>query len=112
MGPEVELLEDHAEAGADAANLGLVGDTPVGRHAAQRDGLARDLDDAAVGYLEHVDAAQQRRFARAGRTDEGEDFAFVGRQRNAFEHLEFAETLMDVLELDDGQRMGTRRHGA
>src|SRR3954469_10473288 len=71
--------------------------------ARERNGFAGDLDRPAVGDFEHVGAAQQGRFARAGRADQGDDFALMRGDGDALEDLHLAETLVDVVEFDDGQ---------
>ena len=52
-----------------------------------------------VGF-EEVDAAQQRRLARAGRADDAHDLSAVDGQVDAREDLEVAERLVEVVDLD------------
>ena len=65
-GQQVEVLEDHADVLAGLAQFRAV----QGRHF-----LAVDEDLAARGHLEHVDAADEGRFAGAGQADDAEDLA-------------------------------------
>ena len=51
---------------------------------------------AAVGGFELVDAAQQRGFAAAGRTDDRKDLALFQVEGNALEHLGFAEAFAQI----------------
>ena len=59
---------------------------------------AGDHDPSRVDRLEEVDAAKERRLARAGRADEAHDLVLGERQVDAAEHLELAEGLVDALE--------------
>ncbi|MCY1357504.1 hypothetical protein D9M69_440010 [compost metagenome] len=81
MGPEVETLEHHAKAGADAGQLLLVGHhrltDAVG---GEPDAFAVDLDRALIGDLQHVDAAQQGALAGAAGADQRHHAALVGCQ--------------------------------
>ena len=80
MRPQVELLEHHAEAGADAVDL-----APVGRHrpaapvASHADQLAADMDLPGVRDLQQVDAAQQCTLAGAAGAQDGDDVVLVAR---------------------------------
>ena len=99
--PEIEILEDHAELGADALDLLAVGGNgvamTVGLHP---DLLAIDANEPAGRVLQAIDAAQECRLARAAAADDGDDLAVACRQRNALEHMEFAESFMQVLDMD------------
>ena len=66
----------------------------------QLDLLAVDADDAAGRVFEAVDAAQQRRLARAAAADDGDDVAVAGRQRDALQHMQLAELLVQVLDVN------------
>ena len=80
---QVELLEDHADAAAQRVQLlfagGLLRAALAQKHAASADddGGAVDGHFAVVGRLQQVDAAHERRFARAGVADDAVDFALV-----------------------------------
>ena len=58
-------------------------------------------DDLAGGRLfKQVQAAQERRFAAAGRADDGDDLIFVERRADALEDLQLMEVFAEVLHLD------------
>ena len=58
------------------------------------DQLAVDLDPPAVDLLEVVDAADERRLARARRADDADGLALRDVERDALQHLEPAEALV------------------
>ena len=96
---QVEVLEHHADV---AALLGGV----TGRHLVQlvaplavADQIAVDIQPARIDLLEMVDAAQERRLARARRADHAQHLALADLQRDALEHLQGAEALADLLGL-------------
>jgi hypothetical protein len=81
---------------------------PVSRRArsavvVERDALDADL--ARVMALQPVDAADQRRLARAGGAADHHALAAPHRQRHVVERREAAEALADRLHLDD--RLGS-----
>jgi hypothetical protein len=80
---EVVGLEDEAEAAADADGV----DGGVGDH------LAVEEDVAVVDLLEQVDAAQQRRLARARGADQGHRFVLAHGEVDPPQHLALAEGL-------------------
>src|SRR5699024_2674998 len=102
---EVEALEDHADAGALGGDL-LAGELlppavgqgvgPVPLH------LAVDEDAPGAGLLELVDAAQPGGLAGAGGAHQHCHLAGVHREVAALQHVEVAEGLVDLLDLDDG----------
>src|SRR5262249_55023921 len=57
-------------------------------------------DDATGRILETVDAAQQGRLAGTGAADNGDDVAVARRQRHALQHIQLAELLVQVLDMD------------
>src|SRR5690606_17305770 len=90
---ESEALEHHSDALAHPVDVGLlVGDV---------DPL--DEDVAPGRLLEQVHRTQQRRLARARRTDDADDLAAAHRQVDALEHL----VIPDVLD----QSLGGDRPG-
>jgi hypothetical protein len=98
--PQVELLEHHADAAAHRAQVAR-------RHpgAARRlvaDQLAVDADLARVVGLEEVDAAEQRRLARARRADQAGDLARRDRQADLLQRVEAVVMLVDRADLDGG----------
>ena len=109
---EVEGLEDDADATAD----------PVDVHAARGDLLAVHDDAPGLQRLEQVDAAEQRRLARARRADEADDLVLADDEVDALQDLEVAEGLRDALDAHDltaevpaagsGPPAGARSRGA
>ena len=59
-------------------------------------GLAVHFDDAGVGTLKEVQAAQQRRLARAGRADDRQRLALFQCERDVPENFRLAEILPDA----------------
>ena len=93
LGEEVEVLEHEAEVEALFPHLALplgggVGGVPHG--------LAVHFDDAGVGTLKEVQAAQQRRLARAGRADDRQRLALFQCERDVPENFRLAEILPDA----------------
>ena len=74
--------------------------TRVDVDAARSDLVAVHEDAAAVDRLEQVDAAQQRRLARAGGADQADDVVLGDIEVDAAQHLHLAEGLVDVLEAE------------
>src|SRR5690625_742099 len=99
MSPEIEGLEDHAEAGPDAVDL-----APVrGTHPAQAvlfhlQQLAAQMDAAGIRNLEQVDAAQQGRLAGAACADQGDDIALVCGKGYTLQDLRRPEGLVNLLD--------------
>ena len=104
MLPEIELLEDHRELGADAVDLLHVGGRRPAVARRHLDQLALDPDLAAVRRLEEVDAAQEGRLARSRRAEDRDHVMLVRRQRNALEHVVGAEGLADGLDVERDRR--------
>ena len=75
------MLKHHAGRGAKAGEIAVAG--AVAAALAELHLAFADTDTAAVGIFEQVDAAQQRRFAGAGRADDRDDRAARDPQRNA-----------------------------
>ena len=101
VAPQVEALEHHAELRADALDLAA-----VGRHGVavavglELDLLAVDADQAAGRVFQAVDAAKQRRLAGARTADDGDHVAVAGRERDALQHMQLAEFLVQVLDVN------------
>ena len=87
---QVEMLEDHADVLAHGAQLAAI----HGREVAPV-----DLDRAARRPFEHVDATDQRRFARAGEADDAEDLTARDLQADVLERVHGAGRT--VIRLDD-----------
>ena len=101
MRPEVEALEHHAQARADARELFRVRHPGfAGAVGGQANPFAVDTDAPLIGNLQQVDAAQEGALARTAGADQGHDIALTCRQGHPLEHLELAEALVDILHLD------------
>ena len=72
---QVEVLEDHADLGALARDLGFAQLVQPVADLAVADELAVDRQAPGVDLLEVVDAAQERRLARAGRAEQAHHLA-------------------------------------
>ena len=92
MGEQVEGLEHHPEPAADRDRV----DARVGDH------LAVEQDVAVVDLLEQIDAAQQRRLARAGGADQRDGLVLVHLQVDPAQHLGVAVGLRDAADLEHG----------
>ena len=58
-------------------------------------------DDMSGGRLfQQVQAPQERRFAAAGGSDDGDDLVFVERRADILQNLQLVEALAEVLHLD------------
>jgi len=92
------MLEHHAGRGAKRGELAVA---VLGADAIAKRPLAiADADVTAVGFLEQIDAAQQGRFARAARPDDGDDRAALDLQRDAPQYRERAEAFPQICNLD------------
>src|SRR3984885_11641422 len=91
MRKQVEALEHHRDFGADRVNRGGLAFDPC----------PLDPDVAGLIALQSVDAAQDGRFPRARRADDTDDLAFGDRSRDALEHLDLAEALVNIAKLDN-----------
>ena len=76
---------------------------------ARGDLVAFDDDPAGVDRLQQVDAAQQRRLARARRPDEADDLVLRDGEVDAAQDLDGAERLVQAL---DPERFADRPSGA
>ena len=97
MGQEIEILENESDAAiADFRQL-------VARDSGN--GLAAQLIFAGRRRVEAADKIHERRFAGAGRTDNGHHLAFVNLEVDALEGLDFhlagVVSLADVFHPDD-----------
>ena len=105
VGEEVELLEHHADAGAVGVQLAV-----PRAHAA-----SLEADFTGVGDLEEVEAAQQRRLARAAWAQDRGDPAGPDLERDSSHRGHRAEALHDSASLEDrfsgGFASGFRLHG-
>ena len=92
MWEEVELLEDHAHAPTDSVDVAV----GIGHL------VATDGDRPTGRLLEEVDAAQERRLARARWADDTDDLSLADRRVEASKDVVGAERLVEVSDLDDG----------
>ena len=91
MGEEVERLEHHADFAPHLVDaLEVAGEFD-----------AVDADHAALMLLEPVDAADQRRLARAGRAADDDALAAADGQIDRAQHMERAVPFVHVDEFDD-----------
>lgn len=95
---KVELLEYHAHFAGNAADI-IVLDVfrATGGFTAQL--FTVDGDAAFIDCFQLVEAAQQGAFAAAGRTDYGNNFAFVYFQVDAFEYFQIVEFFQILVAL-------------
>jgi hypothetical protein len=101
MGPEVELLEDHRQVGADAGDLLTIGGVAVQALAFPVHGLTLEVDFALLAVLQQVATAQKGGFPRPRGPDQRDDLAARSDKVDAFQHLKRAETFVQVSNLDD-----------
>ena len=94
---QVEVLEDHPDVDALLGDLGLAQLVELVAALPVADQHAVHPQPAGVDLLQVVDAAQERRLARAGRPDDAHHLAALDRQVDALEHLEPAEALVHAL---------------
>ena len=87
---QVELLEDHADFAPQVARL---------PHAAVQQ-LAIEADFAFLIAFEAVDAADERRFAGAGRAADDEALAFADVEVDVFQRVVFAVPLVEAVDGD------------
>ena len=91
--PQVEALEHHRDAAADALDLPPFDAVPA---SADFEMLLADADLAAIRHFKKIEAPKKRALARAGSANDRDHVALLGRQRNAFQDLGRAEALGDV----------------
>ena len=101
MRKQIVALEDDADVLAQGPEIDVRKVDPV----------SADDDFAMVDLFEAVDAAQGRALARAGATDDSENFAAFDGEADAVEHLERAKALLHVAERHD-RRWWERRFAA
>src|SRR5215472_5971783 len=91
MREQVELLEHHADLPADRLDvLDIRGQFDPG-----------DVDLTLLVLLQSVDAADHRRFARAGRPADDDPFALSDLEIDVLEDMEFAIPFVDLAQRDD-----------
>ncbi len=100
MREEVEPLEDHADLGALAAHFAVAQLVDLVPMLAVTDQFAVDVQLPGGDLLQMVDAAQERRLARAGGPNDAHDLARLDFEVDALEHLEVTERLVDAFGAD------------
>src|SRR5262245_20373839 len=94
----VELLEHHADAGADAGELALaiaVDGGAVTSAGGLSDLLASDDDAARARILHEVDAAQERALARPAGADQAHGLPAADLEVDAAQYVQVAEALVE-----------------
>ena len=94
------MLEDHADLGALAGDLALGQLVELASLLPVADELPVDREAAGVDLLEVIDAAQERRLARARRAEHAHHLAALDLERDPLQDLELAEALVHALGLD------------
>src|SRR5829696_6017307 len=111
MRPEVEALKDHPHFGALFGQLAVTDIAELTSVPGLADQPVADVDVPAGRAFEVIDAAQQRRLARATGADDGDRLAGIDIQIDAFEHLVGAEALVQVDHSEERFHYGTRKYG-
>ena len=103
MREEIVALEHHADAGALAGKLAAgQAMAPAAASDAVAERLAVEPDLAALELLEEIDAAQQRRLARAARADDRHDVARKDVEVDAAQDRCVSERLRQAPDGQDG----------
>ena len=98
VGPEIEALKHHRQAGADPLHLPRIfGLEPAVLVGFEGDGLAADRDPSRVRRLQEIYTAQKSALARSAGAEHGDHVALVSRDRDALENFQTAERLVDIL---------------
>ncbi|MNH13345.1 hypothetical protein D3C79_729130 [compost metagenome] len=100
VAPQVEVLEHHGQACAQALQFVRVGDMQAMMVLGHVHRLAVEGHAAFVGLLEEVDATQEGTLARAAGADQADHVAGLRFERNALEHMVLAVAFVQVF---DGQ---------
>src|SRR5262249_37283216 len=90
----LKILKDHAERSPNLPHRALA----VDRARAQY--MRTDANFAGVKRIEAVETAQQRRFAAAGRTEDGDGLARAKRDVDAVQNLARTELFADIRNAD------------
>jgi hypothetical protein len=101
VGEQVELLEDHGHAAADAPDVRLAGRNQVLALLFVEQVLAVDSDRAGVRLGQRHQHAQDRGLAGPARADQGHAFAVADLEGQVVEHHVVPEALAHLLELDE-----------
>ena len=103
MREEVELLEDHARAQPQLADLLAL----VPRALAALQAESGDLDGPLGRVLQEVDAAQEGALAGAGPPEDDDHLALVDLEIDPRQHLDVAKALVEPFDLHDRVLPGT-----
>ena len=97
MWEQIEMLKNHTNLAANAANFPL---RQIKRLALRRlhQLLAFDDDFARADFFQIVYRAQQSAFTRAGRADDSHGFALVDVQRHIIQSLQVAKSFAYVVK--------------
>src|SRR5215204_838736 len=109
MWPEVEALKDHPHLSALFGQLAVADVVELLAVPVLTDQPVPDVDVPAGRPFEVVDAAQQRRLARATGADDGDRLAGIDLQVDALEHLVGAEALVQIDHSEERFHYGTRK---
>jgi hypothetical protein len=103
MRPQIELLEDEAHFRALAVDLAmrLHAHLAVGLRLTP-DIVAGDLDKAAIGHGQVVDAAQKRALAATAGADDADDFACRHLEADVTQRRGAAKALGEIGNLEEG----------
>src|SRR5437667_11734353 len=101
VGPQIELLENHADASADARHFAVVHPhLATSVVLAESDAFATQVDFAGVRPFEKVYATQQRRLAGAARADDTYGFARIHGDTYIVDHAQIPEALHEIPYLE------------
>jgi hypothetical protein len=106
---KVEALEHHADVGALATDFPFGQADELVAFLSAADGDAIDVDHAAIGQFDGVDAAQERALARAGRSQQAHDLAVLGHQVDALQDDIGAALLPDVRDANERNCLAVRK---
>ena len=109
MREKVEALEHHADVGALAADFPFGQANELVAFLSAADGDAIDVDHAAIGQFDGVDAAQQRALARAGRSQQARDLALLGHQVDTLQDDIGAALLPHVRDANERNCLAVRK---
>src|SRR5690606_6538177 len=93
---KVEALKDHPDLRAGGVEAAGVGDVASAIPYFQRERFAGDLDPAAIGDLEKVDAAKERALSRPARPDDRDDVAAARLEIDSLEDFDRPEALVEI----------------
>jgi hypothetical protein len=101
MREQVELLEDHAGHCAMPGDFAFPLPASDAGDRLVADLLAVDTDHSGLKLLQHVDASQHRRLARAARADDADDLARVHNALHALQHFDLAVLFVQIDDFEE-----------